>query len=75
MTRFAWVVIVILLIVFIVAAIKVFNPVLHPDLVVTSGEGGTSLVQQIRYAAGGSAFGTILLIVIAGLVSWVLSKG
>jgi len=72
-TRFAWGVIVILLIIFLVAAIRVFNPVFHPDLIITSGE-GTSLVEQIRYAADGSAFGTILLIVIAGLVSWVLSR-
>ena len=72
-TKFAWAVIVILLIIFLVAAVKVFNPVLHPDLIITSGE-GTSLVEQIRYAAGGSAFGTILLIIIAGIVSFVLSK-
>ena len=72
-TKFAWAVIAILLVIFLVAAIKVFNPVLHPDLIVTSGE-GTSLVEQIRYAAGGTVFGTILLIIIAGIVSWVLVK-
>lgn len=72
-TRFAWGVVVILLIIFLIAAIKVFNPVLHPDLIVTTGE-GTSLIEQIRYAANGSAVGTILLIIIAGAVSYFLSK-
>ena len=70
---FAWIVIIILLIIFLIAAIKVFNPVFHPDLIITSGE-GTSLVEQISYASGGRVFGTILLIVIAIIVSWVLTR-
>ena len=70
---FAWIVIIILLIIFLIAAIKVFNPVFHPDLIITSGE-GTSLVEQISYASGGRVFGTILLIVIAVIVSWVLTR-
>lgn len=70
---FAWIVIIILLIIFLIAAIKVFNPVFHPDLIITSGE-GTSLVEQISYAYGGKVFGTILLIVIAIIVSWVLTR-
>lgn len=72
-TKVGWVAIVLLIIVFMIAAIKVFNPVFHPDLIVTSGE-GTSLVEQIRYGAEGTVFGTILLIIIAGIVSWVLIK-
>lgn len=68
-----WVAIALLIIIFLIAAIKVFNPVFHPDLIITSGE-GTSLVEQIRYGADGTVFGTLLLIVIAGLVSWVLFK-
>ena len=70
---FAWVVIVILLIIFLIAAIRVFNPILHPDLIVTSGE-GTSLLQQLTYLAGGRVFGTILLIVIAAAVSWAITR-
>ena len=70
---FAWIVIIILLIIFLISAIKVFNPVFHPDLIITSGE-GTSLVEQISYASGGRVFGTILLIVIAVIVSWVLTR-
>lgn len=72
-TKVGWVAIVLLIIVFLVAAIKVFNPVFHPDLIITSGE-GTSLVEQIRYGADGTVFGTILLIIIAAIVSWVLVK-
>ena len=72
-TKFAWVIIVILIIIFLIAAIKVFNPVFHPDLIVTSGE-GISLVEQINYLAGGRVFGTVLLIIIAGIVSWVLTR-
>ena len=59
--------------IFLISAIKVFNPVFHPDLIITSGE-GTSLIEQIRYGASGTLFGTILLIVIAGVVSWILVK-
>jgi len=72
-SKVGWIAIVLLIIVFLVAAIKVFNPVFHPDLIVTSGE-GTSIVEQIRYGADGTVFGTILLMVIAGIVSWVLIK-
>ena len=39
-----WIIIAILLVIFLIAAIKVFNPVFHPDLGITSGE-GTSLIQ------------------------------
>ena len=70
---FGWVSIVILVIIFLVSAIKVFNPVFHPDLLITSGE-GTSLIEQIRYGADGTVFGTLLLMVIVALVSWVLIK-
>ena len=70
---FAWIVIIILLIIFLISAIKVFNPVFHPDLIITSGE-GTSLIEQISYGSGGRVFGTILLIIIAIVVSWVLTR-
>ena len=65
--------IVLLVIVFLISAIKVFNPVFHPDLIITTGE-GVSLVDQIRYGADGTVFGTLLLIGIAAIVSWVLVK-
>jgi len=72
-SRFGWVVIGILLIIFLVSAIRVFNPVFHPDLLITSGE-GTSLIEQISYSVDGRVFGTLLLIVIAGAVSWVVTR-
>lgn len=68
-----WISVILLVIIFLVSAIKVFNPVFHSDLIITSGE-GTSLMQQIIYGTNGTFFGTILLIIIAGLVSWVLVK-
>jgi sorbitol-specific phosphotransferase system component IIBC len=68
-----WVSVILLVIIFLISAIKVFNPVFHPDLIITSGE-GISLMQQIVYGTSGAVFGTILLIIIAGIVSWVLVK-
>ncbi|MAG02538.1 hypothetical protein CMI42_04315 [Candidatus Pacearchaeota archaeon] len=70
---FGWTVIVILLVIFLVAAIKVFNPVFHPDLLLTSGQ-GTSLLEQISYGTDGRIFGTILLLGIVGAVSWWITK-
>ena len=60
-TQFAWVAIAILIVIFLIAAIYVFNPVLHPDLGVATGESGQSLLGQIRSSLGSSASGTILL--------------
>lgn len=71
--RFGWVLIGILVAIFLIAAIKVFNPVFHPDLIIASGE-GTSLVEQISYAYEGRVFGTLLLIGIAGVVSFIIAK-
>lgn len=72
-SKFAWAMIAILVVIFLIAAIKVFNPVFHSDLGVTSGE-GTSLIEQISTATGGRFLGTILLIVIAIAVAWVLTR-
>lgn len=68
-----WISVILLVIIFLISAIKVFNPVFHPDLIITSGE-GISLMSQIVYGVNGTVFGTILLIIIAGIVSWVLVK-
>lgn len=73
-TQFAWVAIAILLVVFLIAAIYVFNPVLHPDLGVAAGGAGESLLGQIRDKMGTGASGTILLLIIAGIVAWILTK-
>ena len=70
---FAWIVVVVLIIIFLVAAIRVFNPVLHPDLGVTSGQ-GSSLIEQIRGWLENGALGSVLLIIIAAIVAWVITK-
>jgi hypothetical protein len=70
---FSKVVIGILIIAFLIAAIKVFNPIFHPDLIITSGE-GTSLVEQIRYSSEGKVFGTLMLIIVSSAVAWVITK-
>ena len=70
---FGWAMVIILLSIFLIAAIRVFNPVFHPDLIVTSGE-GTSLVEQLLYYSDGRIFGTVLLLIAAGAVSWILTR-
>ena len=70
---FAWVVVGILIIIFLVAAIRVFNPVFHPDLGITSGQ-GTSMLEQMKDYMGGGFFGSLILIVVGALVAWVLTK-
>lgn len=70
---FGLVVIVVLIAIFLISAIRVFNPVFHPDLIVTSGE-GTSLMDQLRNAYEGRVFGTVLLILISVVVAWIITK-
>ena len=70
---FAWVVIIVLLVIFLISAVYVFNPVFHPGLGVASGE-GTSLLEQIRGYGEGGIFGSIILIVIAIIVAWIITK-
>ena len=71
---FGWVVVGLLVSIFLISAIYVFNPVFHPDLIIASGSGGTSLVQQIRYASEGRWVGTFLLVLIAVAVAWFVGK-
>lgn len=73
-TQFAWVMVAILVVIFLIAAIKVFNPVFHPDLLITSGE-GTSMLGQIRtYINSNGYAGSVLLLITAIIVSWILTK-
>jgi len=73
--KFAWVVVIILIIIFLIAAIQVFNPVFHPDKVIASAEGGEmGVVQQIRDIFSSNVGGTILLLVIVGVVAWIIAK-
>jgi len=73
-SKFTWVIVIVLIVIFLILAIKVFNPVFHPDLGVTSGE-GTSMIQQIRdYFGSSRVVGSILLVVVAVIVSWVITR-
>lgn len=71
--KFGWAVVGLLVVIFLISAIRVFNPVFHPDLIITSGE-GTSLIEQISYASDGRVFGTVLLLLIAGAVAWFVTR-
>ena len=74
-SKFAWVIVSILVIIFLIAAVKVFNPILHPDLIITSGEEGQSFVGEIIDFFGSTKIlGSILLLVIAGIVAWVITR-
>jgi hypothetical protein len=70
---FAWVIVGILILMFLIAAIYVFNPVLHSDLGVTSGQ-GTSMIEQIRTYLDGGVAGSILLLIVAIVVAWIITK-
>lgn len=72
-SKFAWVVISILVVVFLIAAIKVFNPIFHPDLIITSGD-GAGVVSQLREYLDSRWVGGILLVIVAIAVSYVLTK-
>jgi len=73
-SKFAWVVVTILVIIFLIAAIKVFNPIFHPDLIISSGE-GTSMMDQLRgFFSSSKVAGSVLLLVIAAVVAFVISK-
>ncbi len=69
----AWIIVIVLLAIFLLSAIKVFNPVFHPDLGIASGE-GTSMLEQVKGYFDGGVFGSILLVVIAGIVAWVVTR-
>jgi len=70
---FAWVIVGVLILMFLIAAIYVFNPVFHPGLGVTSGQ-GTSMIEQIRGYLEGGVAGSVLLLIVAIVVAWVITK-
>jgi len=74
--KFAWIIIAILVAMFLIAAIKVFNPVLHPDLIVTSGDGTQAgIIEQLRGVLGSGVAGGVILIVITAIISWFIAQG
>ena len=73
---FAWIVIAILIIIFLIAAVKVFNPVFHPDLIISSGDVGQEGIGSQLYGFFSSSkfAGSFLLIIISAIIAWVLTK-
>ena len=72
---FAWVVVVILLIIFLIAAIRVFNPMFHSELGITSaGEGQQGVLVQIRNMFDSQVSGSVLLLILGFIVAYVLTK-
>ncbi|MBS3079459.1 hypothetical protein J4218_05015 [Candidatus Pacearchaeota archaeon] len=70
---FAWVMVAILVVIFLISAIKVFNPVFHPEYGVVSGN-SPQIISQIRAMFDSSTSGTILLLIVAAVVTWVLVR-
>jgi hypothetical protein len=70
------VIVAILVIIFLIAAIRVFNPVFDKDLIITSGEdgggGAGGLIDAIFFSRWS---GTILLLVIVIIVAWFIARG
>ncbi len=70
---FAWAVIAILIIIFVLAAIRVFNPVFSSQYGVDSGQGG-QFISQIGGIFNNEIGGSILLLIIAIIVAWVITR-
>jgi len=72
---FAWIVVGVLVVIFLIAAIKVFNPVFHPDSIITGGGGDASFGQQARnILVNSKVTGSILLILVTIVVSWAITR-
>lgn len=71
---FSWIIIFVLVVIFLVAAIKVFNPILHPNLIITSGQSPQIISQIIGFLFSSRWSGSVLLLAIAALVSWVITR-
>lgn len=63
---FTWVFIIILIIIFVISAVKVFNPILGPYL--PGGDKATGFFYSERFIGG------VLLLVIAAVTAWILTK-
>ncbi len=72
---FTWVFVILLIIVFLVAAVKVFNKQLGPYLPESDEEPDSSFGLRLKNFLYSQEFlGTLLLLVIAVIVSWVITK-
>ena len=73
-SKFGWFFIILLIVIFLVAAIKVFNPSLHPELGITSGNGPGILSQLEDFFITSKWIGSVLLILIVIFVGWFVNK-
>jgi hypothetical protein len=71
---FAWIAVAVLVIIFLIAAIQVFNPVLHPEMGVVSGSSPGILGQLWDFITSSRVAGSIILLIIAAVVAWVITK-
>lgn len=73
---FAWVVVIIFIIVFLIVAINVFNPVFHPDKILAqSSDSEPHAISQLIYFLFYSQWaGVVLLLIIAAIVAWYVTK-
>lgn len=69
-SKLGWFFIILLIAVFLIAAIKVFNPSLHPDLGITSGDGPGILIQLENFFGTSKWIGSVLLILIVVFIGW-----
>ncbi len=71
----AWAFIIIVVLVFLIAGIKVFGSVLEPYLPGSSSEGGNNvLVTLTQFLYSQRFLGSFLLLLIAGLAAWIITK-
>ena len=71
----AWVFIVLLVIIFLASAIVVFNPVLKPYLPGQPDTGGDNFLLSVKhFVYSEKVFGALLLVIIAAVTSWILTK-
>ncbi|MEM0465423.1 MAG: hypothetical protein QXW97_01830 [Candidatus Pacearchaeota archaeon] len=74
-SKFAWVFAIILIVIFLIAAIRVFSPVLDPVYGISSSPTGQpQILLQLKNMISGPVGGGILLIIIAIIVAWVITR-
>ena len=70
---FGWIVVLLLVSIFLIAAIRVFNPIFHSDLILSSGA-YTGLLEQLRDNLDSGIMGTLILIIAAIGVGWFIMR-
>lgn len=73
-SKFAWAFAIVLIVIFLIAAIRVFKPVLDPVYGISSSPDSPQIISQLRSLFMGPIGGGILLVIIAVIVAWVITK-